>query len=247
MVYYLSNLDIAERVPADWDAFWEQADFMLELVRCDLEKDLQSRDEAIGDAPRRQRDDVIRFRKTDDPDQIAYFHDLGRRTLQMVEELVERRTWTPGLAHHWSVLMFAHGFVMPSAFAVDNDMSRERGGVLVRAKLTREPYQRWFAHYCLRAFEACGDRFDADDEVERLIQWILAGKIEGLGGFPRQWFLPMVDTKKSDEPEKWKSEEDVPPLTSRFRQKHLSVKKMQWLILRPSNDIPPLSLPFPKP
>jgi hypothetical protein len=246
MVYYLPNLDVADRVPTDWDAFWDQADFMLELVRYDLEKDIQRPNEAVEDAPR-QRDDIIRFRKSDDPEQIAYFHDLGRRTLETVEELVEERDWSPALAHHWSILMFAHGFVMPSAFAIDNDLTRERAGLQVRAKLSRERYQRWFAHYCLRAMKIGKSRSDAGAEVERLVQHILAGRVAVPGQFGRSWFLPFVKVEKGDEPEAWESEDDVPSLTSRFSQKHLSVKRMKELIQEPSGDLPPVNLPFPTP
>jgi hypothetical protein len=246
MVYYLPNLGIEEDVPADWPTFWAQVELMLTYIRWDLEKDLQSRQEALNDAAGLQRDDVIRFRKSDDAEQIAYFHDLGRRTLDKVEDLIEARVWTPALAHHWSILMFAHGFVMPSAFAIDNDLSRERGGALVREKLSRERYRRWFAHYCLRAIDNGEDRRDADLKVELLVQRILAGQLEDLGDFNRDWFMPMVDATPDAKPEDWKSEADVPPLTARFRQKYLSVRQMRKLVLQPVDDIPPISLPLPR-
>ena len=244
MVYYLPNLDIAERVPTNWDAFWDQANFMLELVRSDLEKDLQTHDQARHDPARQQRDDVIRFRKSDDQDQIAYFHDLGRRSLDLVEDLIERREWTPVLAHHWSILMFAHGFVMPSAFALDNDLNSERAGAASRAKNSREPHRRWFAHYCLRAYERHRNQGAAEGEVETLLRAILDGKMPALGGFTLDWFKMMVSYPEDP---KTKVKGTTPQLTYLFRSKRLSLGQMRELAKLPTNDLPPLNLSIPHP
>ncbi len=193
MVYYLRNLDNPQGVPSSWEAFWDQAEFMLELVRCDLEKDIQSYDEAIKDGPGRQRDDVIRFRKSDDQDQVAYFHDLGRTSLELVAELVESREWTPTLAHHWSVLMFAHGFLMPSAFAIDDDLSDRRRGIRGREATSREAQRRWYSHYLVREFKRPLKRAEADDRILRLVDALIDGTMPMPAGFTAEWFQDLKD------------------------------------------------------
>src|SRR5262245_39888557 len=126
MVYSLPNLECPENAPQTWEAFWTEVDDILDMVRCDFAKDLQTYEEAIADAPirtmegvlhYRQRDHLTRYRKSDDVDQLADFHRFGLDALERVEDLVEARDWTPAFAHHWTVLMFAHGFIMPSQFA----------------------------------------------------------------------------------------------------------------------------------
>ena len=200
MVYYLQNLDNPARVPGDWEAFWDQSDFALEMIRCDFEKDLQSREEALEDneGQQRQRDHLIRFRKSDDPDQIAYFYDLGRRTLEIVEELVAERDWTPELAHHWSVLMFAHGFIMPSAFAQSDDLDNDRRGARGREATSREPQRRWYAYYLLREFKDGVKRATADERILRLVNALSSGELPAPAGFDADWFKALKDERGRD-------------------------------------------------
>jgi len=197
MVYYLQNLDIAGRVPTDWETFWDQADFALEMIRCDFEKDLQSLDEALGDedGQHRQRDYLIRFRKSDDSDQIAYFYDLGRRNLDVVGKLVAEREWTPTLAHHWSVLMFAHGFIMPSAFAKSDDLDNDRRGLKGREATSREAQRRWYAHYLLREFKPGVKRSLADERILKLVNALASGDAPLPVGFNAAWFAGLKDER----------------------------------------------------
>lgn len=232
MVYYLQNLDIADRVPADWDTFWDQSDFALEIVRCDFEKDLQSREEALGDAEgqQRQRDYLIRFRKSDDPDQIAYFYDLGRRTLDIVEELVAERAWTPALAHHWSVLMFAHGFVMPSAFAQSDDLDNDRRGVKGREATSREAQRRWYAHYLIREFKPGVKRAVADERILKLVNALTSGEAPLPAGFDVDWFMALKDERGRD-------------LSSTLGL--IGRPKAEAMAAQGSDGLPPTDLPIP--
>jgi hypothetical protein len=200
MVYYLQNLDIPARVPADWVAFWDQSDFALDMIRCDFEKDLQSREEALEDneGQQRQRDHLIRFRKSDDPDQIAYFYGLGRRTFEIVEELVAEREWTPELAHYWSVLMFAHGFIMPSAFAQRDDLDNDRRGARGREATSREAQRRWYAHYLVREFKRGVKRATADERILRLVNALSSGELPPPAGFDADWFKGLKDERGRD-------------------------------------------------
>lgn len=235
MVYYLEFLT-NPAVPEDWPAFWGQTDEMLEFIRNDL---LYLRFETKNEALLGPGDDLptgekIRYRKSDDRENLVHFWQLSKAALREVAPAIERREWTPQVAHHWAVLMFCHGFLFNSAFALGDDLNAERAGEASRRANSRDPQVRWVSHYFLRELGRHGSREKADEAVKRLVDNIIAGEFPAFGAFDKRWFQRIVNRETGD-------------LTQLFKQKYLSRITMESLVNQPTDDLPPTDLQVPDP
>lgn len=243
MPYYFETL----QVPLEANHLWEWLDEAYAILRQDLSNlHFETEQEALDKTYRNSLDpndlridswNVVRYRQSDDQDNLHYFYGMARAALPRTGKLLKRRALTARFLEQWSILLSCHGFVTASVMARGNDVHRRRsgraGGDAVRNWDLPEQRQ-WFAHYFLSAYERRGTRGTIEDRIEALVNEIVAGRY----GVPPTVGLAFFDGMLGAER----------ALKTSFRDNRLSIKKMRALVLKPTSGLPFLRklLPLPK-
>ena len=244
MPYYFDILTS----PIDDAHLWERIGEIWLVIKNDLELlHFETEQEALSQVYRKSLDpddlrfdsmNVARFRETDDRDNLLYFYDLARGAIGELEGLIEAEQMNATFMAAWTQLIACHGFVAPAVMARGDDLQSKRAGLRGGQAKSVEAQQRWFSHYFLQIYERRTGRDRAEDAVERLVNAIVQGELS-VPGFEVVWFEKMLGGSGRSE--------NYRLLTTSFRDKKFSIRRMQELAQLKTDDLPPLDLRIPGP
>ena len=182
MPYYYDRVEEPKSGEDGWDEFEE----IWSTIKHDLLSVVfESKEQALEEKFRPKTDEggyrffdwrLVRFRKSDDREQLLYYHELGLEALEKTEKAINQRQLTAQFTYDWGMLTACHGYVMCAALANANDLSSERAGAAGRAATNLDMHKIWFSHYCLRLKdEKKLSRKQIEDAMVRLINAIIDG------------------------------------------------------------------------
>ncbi len=244
MYWLLSDLDDVNSL----DEFWKQMDDFLEMVEESLSSHLETKEEALAKGTGtsfKDKDpygtyDVFSYRRTDYRPELEYNYNFAQELLPDVKNIIVERVFTPASVFKMMTLFYCHGYLMPAAFAVDDDMAGGRASKAGNKVRSVEAQRQWASHYIVREYDLLGDRYKAEDALERLVNAIVNGDIDLPDGFDVDWFKKLIKWDDSDGESYWE-------LRNTYRQNPLSMKKARKYIKMRSDDIPPTDLKVPIP
>lgn len=121
MIYY----DAWEGLPKTNEQFWERLEESFVFIKFDILSPLETREEALkrdgNDKLREHFGGLIRYRDTDDRDNLLYFREKGIDLLAEVRYLLDQRRATRELLIRWAKLMYCHGWVSNAIFSGGDD------------------------------------------------------------------------------------------------------------------------------
>lgn len=122
MPYYFDLFEAPPKNKADLDTLWE----IWEIIKNDLmETVFETEEEALDQKYRSHKDEsgfryfnwhLVRYRQTDDREQLKYFHGLGLDALGLTEVALQGGRLDANFAYHWGMLLACHGYVIFSNF-----------------------------------------------------------------------------------------------------------------------------------
>lgn len=93
---------------------------------------------------------LVRYRKSDDREQLLHSHELGLEALEHTEHEINKRQLNAKFAYYWGMLTACHGYILCASKANANDLSSERAGAASRAATNLDKHKIWYSHCCLR-------------------------------------------------------------------------------------------------
>lgn len=253
MPYYFDAHEAPQKHSTDLDAFWG----IWETVKHDLLNVVfESEEEALNEKYRGPKDEsgerylnwsLVRFRQTDDRDQLLYFHGLGLDALGFTEIALREERLDANFAYHWGMLLACHGYVLCASLAQGSDLANKRAGRASREATSLEKHERWFAHYFLRERRNTNNREETLERIERLIHKITDGSVNEIEERQLEWFdrfLSLDEELSFDTSGGQKTNPRYGKLTKRFA-KELTEKRMKELVELPTDGLPSLSLKIP--
>lgn len=124
-----------------------------------------------------------------------------------------------------------------------SDISRLISGEASRKKLNRDAQKKWFTHNYFRDEILHPFREQRTEKIGDLVNWILESDPEGCRDWGVAWFERLLNLDVSP----GKKNENYGLISGAYREKKLSMKTMKVLLADPTDDIPPVDLPFPTP
>ena len=228
--------------PTTESQFWSRIEEMFEVARIDFATlRFETRDEAMGQKFRSSKttDDfrldsinLMRYRQTDDRENLEYFWELGKSLLKPVSGHIQKRQLSMDFVHDWGVLMFCHGFVAPSAFALGEDLGSQRAGKAGGEYVSNRSYRKrkWVSHLLYRQLKNGRARKQADGDVAAAIN-LLRRRVPLPAGFEDKWFDGILTQRGQ--------------LRPTYTQKGFPITDIENLCEEPVDDIPPTNILIP--
>jgi hypothetical protein len=225
LIYYAAW----DGLPNSNDQFWQRLEESFAYIEWDILSKVESREEALErdeiDKQREHFGGVIRYRDTDDRDNLLYFREKGIDLLAEVRFLLDQRRSTRELLIRWGELMFCHGWMANAVFSGGDDLGYKRAALQGAKAKSRDQQKRWVAHLLAAELDQGKARKLADREVAKRLN-----DAKATGRLPPEisgaWIALILHANGQ--------------LRQTYTQKHLSEKEIRQLVSEPNNDLPPL-------
>ena len=225
MIYY----DTWEGLPKTDDQFWQRLEESFAYINDDLLSRVETREEALErDEFGKKREHfggVIRYRDTDDRDNLLFFREKGIGLLAEVRCLLDERSFTRELLIRWGELMYCHGWISNAVFSGGDDLGYGRAALEGTRAKNRDAQRRWVAHLLAAELDQGKPRQLADRDVAaRLSRAKTKGSLPGAVG--EDWLSKILHKNGQ--------------LRQTYTRKHFPEKEVRQLTSEPADGLPPL-------
>jgi len=225
--------DEVTAVPRNEDHFWAMAEDNYEHARHILNDYVpMSRDDALAGGKRAPMIAINYRNISQEYDQRDYFLRLGRATLPIVRELLDKREVSVRFVQEWGKLMFCHGLIAGYVFDDSDDLApaRASAGSARKKREATNRARRWLARvHTLPQFSAL-----ARKEADFAIAEAFASLAASAEGDDKKWFGQFLQD----------ADGQLPQLRRKFSQQGLGQDLLIQLALQNGDDLPPLPV-FP--
>jgi hypothetical protein len=225
MIYY----DAWDGLPKTDEQFWQRLEDSFEFIERDILFRIETREEALkrdeDEKLREHLGGVIRYRDTDDRDNLLYFREKGIDLLAEVRFLLDERRFTRELFIRWGELMYCHGWVSNAIFSGGDDLGYERAALAGTKAKSRDKQRRWMAHLLAAELDQRKPRKLADRDVAARLS-----SAKATGSLPKEIDKDWLGTILHKNGQ----------LRDTYSQKHFSEKEIRRLVSEPAEGLPPL-------
>jgi hypothetical protein len=216
-------------LPSSDDEFWQRLEESFFFIECDLLHPVESREEALArrghDAPGTHFGGLIRYRDTDDRDNLLYFRERGIELLAEVRWLLDRREFTRRLFIRWGELNFCHGWISNAIFSGGDDLGYRRAAIEGTTAKSRDRQKRWVARLLVAELDRGKPRQVAERDIACRINQVR--KTGSLAEFVSDEWLAKILHNNGQ-------------LRATYSQKHFSDKLIRQLVSESAEELPPL-------
>jgi hypothetical protein len=216
-------------LPSSYDEFWQRLEESFFFMEADLLHPVETREEALAreesDKCREHFGGLIRYRDTDDRDNLLYFRERGIELLAEVRWLLDQRKFTRRLFIRWGELNFCHGWISNAIFSGGDDLGYHRAAIEGTTAKSRDSQRRWVARLLVVELDRGKPRQVAERDVARRITQVReTGSLAEI--VSDEWLAKILHNNGQ--------------LRATYSQKHFPEKLIRQLASEPAEDMPPL-------
>jgi hypothetical protein len=216
-------------LPANERQFWDRLEECFFFMECNLLSRVETEDEALerteSDKDREHYGGLIRYRDTDDRENLLYFLENGRELLPIVRELLAQRKLSQEFFIKWADLNYCHGWVSNAIFSGGDDLGYSRAGLEGTKAKSRDLQRRWVARLLLAELDRGKPQQLAERDVARRLN-----RAKNEGSLPKEiiddWLNKIIHQNGQ--------------LRATYCQKHFSKNTIRQLASEPAEGLPPL-------
>lgn len=156
--------------PTNLDEFWKIIDEQVQFIENDydelhLETAAEAKKRKKTQVPREYDSSTFWYRKSDNRSIVEFYFDDLKTNFPKLRELTRKRQLSPEFSYWLARIAFAHGFLMNSAFVLQNDLIHETAGAV-----ENEVEKKWIALAIIEMKRRGLVRKVAEEHIEKLLR-----------------------------------------------------------------------------